>query len=78
MDQKNTIVKCKTHPDCLFNHNGICDNYVINIGIDGKCEEYVETARVDNFGISEIKEVAIYKEPQRGQRAKCNFYDDIW
>jgi hypothetical protein len=87
MDQKNTIVKCKAHPDCLFNHNGVCDNYVINIGADGKCECYIETARVDNFGISEIKEIAIYepgskeplltlKEPQRGQRAKCNFYED--
>ena len=43
MDQKNTIVKCKAHPDCLFNHNGVCDNYVINIGTDGKCESYVET-----------------------------------
>lgn len=43
MDQKNTIVKCKAHPNCLFNHNGVCDNYVINIGADGKCESYVET-----------------------------------
>lgn len=43
MEQKNTIVKCKAHPDCLFNHNGVCDNYVINIGADGKCQEYVET-----------------------------------
>ena len=87
MDQKNTIVKCRAHPDCLFNHNGVCDNYVITIGADGKCECYVETARVDNFGISKIKEIAIYepgskeplltlKEPQRGQRAKCNFVED--
>ena len=43
MDQKNTIIKCKAHPNCLFNHNGICDNYVINIGVNGKCESYVET-----------------------------------
>ena len=87
MDQKNTIVKCKAHPNCLFNHNGVCDNYVINIGVDGKCDCYVETARVDNFEISEIKEIAIYKpgskeplltlkEPQRDQRAKCDFMDD--
>ena len=41
MDQKNTIVKCKAHPNCLFNYNGVCDNYVINIGADGKCECYV-------------------------------------
>jgi hypothetical protein len=65
----------------------VCDNYVINIGADGRCECYVETARADNFRISEIKEIAIYKpgskeplltlkEPQRGQRAKCNIYDD--
>lgn len=88
MDQKNTIVKCKAHPDCLFNYNGVCDNYVINIGADGKCECYIETARVDNFGISEIEETAIYKpgskepllilkEPQRGQRANCNIYDSV-
>lgn len=56
MEQKNTIVKCKAHPDCLFNHNGICDNYVINIGADGKCESYVETATDE-----EIKKIAIYK-----------------
>lgn len=43
MDQKNTIVKCKAHPNCLFNYNGVCDNYVINISADGKCECYVET-----------------------------------
>lgn len=46
MDQKNTIVKCKAHPNCLFNHNGVCDNYVINIGADGSCQEYVETENV--------------------------------
>ena len=62
MDQKNTIVKCKAHPNCLFNHNGICDNYVINIGTDGKCEGYVET---------ELEQKKI-----RGQRAKCNIIDD--
>ena len=88
MDQKNTIVKCNRSPKCLFEHNGVCDNYVINIGADGQCTCYVEAVRVDNFRISEIKEIAIYKpnskepllilkEPQRGQRAKCNFYEDI-
>lgn len=87
MDQKNTIVKCNRSPKCLFEHNGVCDNYVINIGADGQCACYVETARVDNFGISEIEKIAIYKpgskeplltlvESQRGQRAKCNFYED--
>ena len=43
MDQKNTIVKCNCSPKCLFEHNGVCDNYVINIGADGKCDCYVET-----------------------------------
>ena len=43
MDQKNTIVKCKAHPNCLFNHNGVCDNYVINIGENSRCQSYVET-----------------------------------
>ena len=87
MDQKNTIVKCNRSPKCLFEHNGVCDNYVIKIGADGQCECYVETARVDNFGISEIEEIAIYKpgskeplltleKPKRGQRVKCNFYED--
>lgn len=73
MDQKNTIVKCKAHPNCLFNHNGICDNYVINIGADRECESYIETTFIaensqwDETFIEEIK---------RGQRAKCNFYYD--
>lgn len=43
MDQKNTIVKCFANPNCLFNYNGTCDNYVINIGANGKCDCYVET-----------------------------------
>ena len=42
MDQKNTIVKCAMH-NCLFNHCGTCDQYVITIGVDGKCKGYVET-----------------------------------
>ena len=46
MDQKNTIVKCTANPNCLFNHNGVCDNYVITIGADGSCQEYVETEDV--------------------------------
>ena len=43
MDQKNTIVKCYAKPDCLFCYNGICNNYVITIGSDGSCQNYVET-----------------------------------
>ena len=31
---------------CLFNHNGTCDQYVITIGVDGSCQEYVETEDV--------------------------------
>ena len=48
MDQKNTIVKCFANPNCLFNHNGICDNYVISIGADGSCQEYIETESCKN------------------------------
>ena len=86
MDQKNTIVKCKAHPDCLFNYNGVCDNYVINIGADGRCDCYVETERADNFEISEIKKITLYQpgskepfltlyEPQRGQQTKDSVCD---
>ena len=46
MEQKNTRVKCTANPNCLFNHNGICDNYVITIGADGSCQEYIETEDV--------------------------------
>lgn len=80
MDQKNTIVKCKAHPDCLFNHNGVCDNYVINIDEDGKCESYVETENVYTPPSGqEILEYTIKLEQEklRGQRAKCNFHDDM-
>ena len=73
MDQKNTIVKCKTHPNCLFNYNGVCDNYVINISADGKCESYVETTfTTENSQWNEI----FIEEIKRGQRAKCNFLAD--
>lgn len=79
MEQKNTIVKCKAHPNCLFNHNGICDNYVINIGANGECESYVETESGYNPpSAKEILEYAIKleQEKMRGQRAEGNFYDD--
>ena len=84
MDQKNTIVKCRAHPNCLFNHNGVCDNYVINIGEDGKCEGYLETEWVERaiqdparIGLA-LKEMSKWIEIERGQRAKCNFYEDGW
>lgn len=79
MDQKNTIVKCKAHPNCLFNHNGICDNYVINIGADGKCESYIETENEYNPpSTQEIFEYTIKLEQEklRDQRAKCNAIND--
>ena len=82
MDQKNTIVKCTANPNCLFNHNGICDNYVIIIGADGSCQEYVETELVESviqdpvkIGLA-LKEISKQMDMQRGQRAKCNFYED--
>ena len=43
MEQKNTIVKCARH-NCLWNHCGTCDQYVIPIGVDGQCGAFVETA----------------------------------
>ena len=80
MDQKNTIVKCKAHPDCLLNHNGICDSYVINIDADGKCETYIETESVYIIPSStqEFIEYTIKLEQEklRGQRAKCDLFDD--
>lgn len=82
MDQKNTIVKCKAYPNCLFNYNGVCDNYVINIDADGKCECYVGTELVESMiqdpvkiGLA-FKEIAKQMDTQRGQRTKCNFYED--
>ena len=79
MEQKNTIVKCTANPNCLFNHNGICDNYVITIGADGSCQEYIETE--DAYTPPSAQEILEYtikleQEKLRGQRAKYNFYDD--
>jgi len=96
MDQKNTIVKCKAHPDCLFNHNGVCDNYVISIGKDYKCDCYVATATCQDCEFYEDKKLLqnqctkdgsyylrtaptcdnFQERVKRGQRAKCNFYED--
>ena len=79
MDQKNTIVKCKAHPNCLFNHNEVCDNYVITIGEDCSCECYVETENeYDPPSTQEILEYTIKLEQEklRGQRAKGDFLED--
>lgn len=123
MDQKNTIVKCFANPNCLFNHNGVCDNYVINIGADGGCQEYVETESNEEFieleGLNyqkvkfnrklfqlcakcihsltpaeyDFSPACLFSEDAsirltgncpyasqrlRGQRAKCDFYEDGW
>lgn len=93
MDQKNTIVKCNRSPKCLFEHNGVCDNYVVNIGADGQCECYVETAPKQEEINAEAQElyqcatemlerqgvtiIPSSSEPKRGQRAKCNVFDDM-
>ena len=86
MDQKNTIVKCYAHPNCLFNHNGVCDNYVISIGEDGKCDCYVETVTEEEIIYENakkmLKEAGITLiepkgEVKRGQRAKGNFLEDM-
>lgn len=105
MEQKNTIVKCEAYPNCLFNHNGTCDNYVISIGEDGKCDCYVETATENDALLEEDPscyectyfadtgllqcpcdkhEQYVYRKApacgdfkaKRGQRAKCNLFDD--
>ena len=41
MDQKNTIVKCND-TTCLFCHNGVCDQYIIELDMYGQCKNYVE------------------------------------
>lgn len=82
MDQKNTIVKCYAHPNCLFNHNGVCDNYVISIGEDRKCDCYVETEEketsvADQYSFVEVKgykqgqpvtfKIAEFNKPNKNQ-----------
>ena len=101
MDQKNTIVKCNRSPKCLFEHNGVCDNYVIHIGADGQCACYVETEKsifisstcgdCEYFADTGLIQCPCDKHEQyvyrkapacddfktkRGQRAKCDFYED--
>jgi hypothetical protein len=97
MEQKNTIVKCARH-NCLWNHCGTCDQYVIPIGVDGQCGAFVETAPKHEEADAEtlVEAEGLYQyatemlarqgviiipsssEPKRGQRAKCNFYEDGW
>ena len=59
MDQKNTIVKCAMH-QCLFNHCGTCDQYVITIGVNGSCQAYVETEIVDMHNL-DLGEPVLFK-----------------
>lgn len=46
MDQKNTIVKCNA-TTCLYNHKGICDQYVIDLDMYGQCKDYCECEKTD-------------------------------
>lgn len=83
MDQKNTIVKCESN--CLFNYNGICDNYVINIK-DGKCASQVECEETEEEQIYNNAKKMLEKagvtiidpicDAKRGQRAKLGLIED--
>lgn len=97
MEQKNTIVKCLRH-NCLWNHRGTCDQYVIPIDANGQCGAFVETApiheEIDLEALAEAEElyqcstemlaqqgvtiIPTSSEPMRGQRVKCDFYEDGW
>lgn len=46
MDQKNTIVKCNA-TTCLYNHKGICDQYVIDLDMYGQCNDYCECEKTE-------------------------------
>ena len=46
MDQKNTIVKCNA-TTCLYNHKGICDQYVIDLDMYGQCKDYCECEKTE-------------------------------
>lgn len=92
MEQKNTIVKCARR-NCLWNYHGTCDRYVIPISADGQCGAFVETAPKQEEINDEAQElyqcatemlerqgvtiIPSSSEPMRGQRAKCNFFDDM-
>ena len=70
MDQKNTIVKCTANPNCLFNHNGICDNYVITIGADGSCQEYIETESLREVVAHEMEKQVMSSPEEVGAALK--------
>ena len=93
MEQKNTIVKCARR-NCLWNYHGTCDRYVIPISADGQCGAFVETAPKQEEINAEAQElyqcatemlerqgvtiIPSSSESMRGQRAKCDFYEDGW
>ena len=78
MDQKNTIVKCEAHPNCLFNYNGVCDNYIINIGADGKCDCYVETELVESTIQNPVKIGLALKEVLSNEKIQTYRRTYIW
>lgn len=73
MDQKNTIVKCNA-TTCLYNHKGICDQYVIDLDMYGQCKDYCECEKTE--APAQLKSDLEYDEAKRGQRVKGNFIED--
>ena len=88
MEQKNTIVKCQL--SCLWNHNGICDQYVISIDGFGKCCQITEaqlppdqkTCQSDcihflNEGFT-VEPICLFKHPEPLKNfylgMPCNYY----
>lgn len=66
MDQKNTIVKCAMHK-CLFNYSGTCDQYIITIGVNGKCTAYCKANQQ-----SADNQMCWYCD--HGKHGKCKFF----
>ena len=74
MDQKNTIVKCNA-TTCLYNHKGICDQYVIDLDMYGQCKDYCECEKTE--APAQLKSDLEYDEKSsRGKRAELPMYDD--
>lgn len=72
MDQKNTIVKCH-HADCLWQHDGVCNQYVISISEKGECEQYVECEKTS--APAELKSDLVYIEESQ-TCADCGHFDN--
>lgn len=74
MDQKNTIVKCNA-TTCLYNHKGICDQYVIDLDMYGQCKDYCECEKTE--APAQLKSDLEYDEkPKRGKRAELPMLAD--